>query len=232
MNPLTRNPSILILTLFILPVLSARDREYTVQIPAGERSCFYHPVERENNILKEFELEFQVIEGGELDVNVIVQSPSGAVLFSVQRKSDGIHKIKSSEAGDHQICFDNGFSRITNKMVFFALIEDYRGMSEEEWQKFGTEEMNLDMKVEDIRTSVENVRHHLERSVQIQNMLRVHEARDRNLQEANCLRVTVWSCVQLVVMIGVAVLQIFLIRSLFEEKSRFNRLLTGNTPRS
>ena len=58
------------------------------------------------------------------------------------------------ELGDHMFCFDNSFSHFTDKLVFFAVVDDSRGMSEEDWSKFGNEGLELDVKVEDIRVSL------------------------------------------------------------------------------
>ncbi|PIO52460.1 hypothetical protein TELCIR_19173 [Teladorsagia circumcincta] len=42
---------------------------------------------------------------------------------------------------------------------------------------------------------------------------------------ANLDRVTFWSCTHTLVMMGVGALQVFLIRSLFEDNSKVGRLL-------
>ena len=41
---------------------------------------------------------YQVIEGGDLDVNFLIQSPSGRVLLSELRKTDGVHRFVLSIA--------------------------------------------------------------------------------------------------------------------------------------
>lgn len=62
----------------------------------------------------------------------------------------------------------------------------------------------------------------LGKSVQIQTVLRAFEARDRNLQESNFDRVNFWSVVNLIVMMLVSAVQVYLVRSLFEDKRKIH----------
>lgn len=61
---------------------------------------------------------------------------------------------------------------------------------------------------------------HLERSQQVQAVLRAFEARDRYLLEDNLWRVSFWSCVSLLVMLTVAVAQTYTLRCLFDDRKR------------
>lgn len=68
--------------------------------------------------------------------------------------------------------------------------------------------------------TINNVKSRLGKSVQIQTLLRAFEARDRNLQESNFDRVNFWSVVNLIVMTLVSAVQVFLVRSLFDDKRK------------
>lgn len=58
--------------------------------------------------------------------------------------------------------------------------------------------------------------------MQIQTLLRAFEARDRNIQESNFDRVNFWSLVNLAVMMLVSAVQVYLVRSLFEDKRKMH----------
>lgn len=60
----------------------------------------------------------------------------------------------------------------------------------------------------------------LELSRQALSALRAFEARDRYLLEANLWSVSFWSCINLLVIVGVGVTQIFTLRRLFEGPGR------------
>lgn len=67
---------------------------------------------------------------------------------------------------------------------------------------------------------MESVHRRLERSRQMQTVLRAFEARDRNLLEDNLWRVSFWSCVNLMVMLSVALTQVYTVRRLFDDKRK------------
>jgi protein ERP2 len=64
------------------------------------------------------------------------------------------------------------------------------------------------------------VKARLGKSAQIQTVLRAFEARDRNIQESNFERVNVWSVINMFVMVLVSGVQVYLLRSLFDDKRR------------
>ncbi|XP_066842597.1 transmembrane emp24 domain-containing protein 1 [Anser cygnoides] len=193
------------------------DAEVTFVLPAGRRECFYQGAPGNASM----EAEYQVIGGAGLDVDFSLESPSGLLLVSEHRKSDGVHTVEPTEAGDYKLCFDNSFSTISEKLVFFELIFDSAQDDDGDgdgWLEAAEPEDLLDVKIEDIKESIETMRSRLERSIQMQALLRAFEARDRNLQESNLGRVNFWSAVNLGALLLVAFLQVYMLKSLFEDK--------------
>lgn len=189
----------------------------TFVLPAGRRECFYQGAPGNASM----EAEYQVIGGAGLDVDFSLESPSGLLLVSEHRQSDGVHTVEPTEPGDYKLCFDNSFSTISEKLVFFELIFDSAqddADAADAWLEAAEPEDLLDVKIEDIKESIETMRSRLERSIQMQALLRAFEARDRNLQESNLGRVNFWSAVNLGVLVLVAFLQVYLLKSLFEDK--------------
>ncbi|XP_038626490.1 transmembrane emp24 domain-containing protein 1 [Tachyglossus aculeatus] len=193
-----------------------QDGEFTFLLPAGRRQCFYQPAP----VNASLEAEYQVIGGAGLDVDFTLESPLGVLLINEYRKSDGVHTVEPTEAGDYKLCFDNSFSTISEKLVFFELIFDSLQDDEEgdDWAEVVEPEEMLDIKIEDIKESIEMMKTRLERSIQVLTLLRAFEARDRNLQEGNLDRVNFWSAVNLGLLLLVAFLQVYMLKSLFDEK--------------
>ena len=50
-----------------------------------------------------FEIEYQVLEGGDLDIDFQMSSPSGTLLFNELRSEEGLHEIASAEEGDYKV---------------------------------------------------------------------------------------------------------------------------------
>uniref|UniRef100_A0A8V0ZK01 Transmembrane p24 trafficking protein 5 n=1 Tax=Gallus gallus TaxID=9031 RepID=A0A8V0ZK01_CHICK len=165
---------------------------------------------------------WKVLDGAGLDVDFHLLSPKGETLVFDERKSDGVHTVETEE-GDYMFCFDNTFSTISEKVIFFELILDNmgeEGQDQEDWKKYVTGTDLLDMKLEDILESINSVKARLSKSVQIQTLLRAFEARDRNIQESNFDRVNFWSMVNLGVMVVVSAVQVYMLKSLFEDKRK------------
>ncbi|XP_071381071.1 transmembrane emp24 domain-containing protein 5 [Centroberyx affinis] len=194
------------------------DSDFTFTLPAGRKECFYQTMKKDASL----EIEYQVLDGAGLDVDFQISSPSGHVLFSDYRKSDGVHTVET-EDGDYMFCFDNTFSAVSEKIIFFELILDNMDSETEEpedWKEYVHGTDMLDMKLEDIMDTINSVKARLGKSVQIQTVLRAFEARDRNLQESNFDRVNMWSFTNLIVMVLVSAVQVYLVRSLFDDKKK------------
>ncbi|XP_034386531.1 transmembrane emp24 domain-containing protein 5 [Cyclopterus lumpus] len=195
------------------------DSDFTFTLPAGRKECFFQTMKRDASL----ELEYQVLDGAGLDVDFLITAPSGQVVFSDYHKSDGVHTVADTEDGDYMFCFDNTFSSVSEKLVFFELILDNMERDDEEvenWKEHVQGTDVLDMKLEDIMDTINNVKARLVKSVHIQTLLRAFEARDRNTQESNFDRVNFWSVVSVVVMMLISGVQVYLVRSLFEDKRK------------
>ncbi|CAN9500637.1 unnamed protein product [Ophioblennius macclurei] len=205
-------------TLVVLASFSqSLDSDFTFTLPAGRKECFYQTMRKDASL----EIEYQVLDGAGLDVDFYISSPSGQLLFNDHRKSDGVHTLET-EDGDYMFCFDNTFSTVSEKLIFFELILDNMDTDEDpdDWKEYVHGTDMLDMKLEDIMDTINNVKARLVKSVQIQTLLRAFEARDRNLQESNFDRVNLWSVINLVVMVTVSSVQVYLLRSLFDDKRK------------
>ncbi|MEQ2193612.1 hypothetical protein XENOCAPTIV_005954 [Xenoophorus captivus] len=156
----------------------------------------------------------KVIAGSGLDVGFALISPTGYRVVSEFRTSDGIYMVDPSEFGDYRLCFDNSFSKLSEKTVFFkVIINSPRNTA-------GDQEELADIIVSESGGRMDTVYRHLEKSRQVQTMLRAFEARDRYLLEDNLWRVSFWSCLNLIVVISVAITQIYTLRRLFDGTKR------------
>jgi protein ERP2 len=68
------------------------------------------------------------------------------------------------------------------------------------------------------------VRGKLTRAQEFQDQIRAFEARDRNTAEGNFTRVNFWSMIHLIALLITGVVQVVMVRSLFDEKSTLRRL--------
>ncbi|XP_062264343.1 transmembrane emp24 domain-containing protein 1-like [Platichthys flesus] len=197
---------------------SSQDVELTFLLPAGSTECFYQTTASNDTM----EVEYQVIAGSGLNVGFALISPSGHRLVSDFRQSEGIHTTTPTENGDYQLCFDNSFSKMSVKIVFFGVSVSHSGGSggRVEWVDMAATDSLVEYKLEDIRATMDSVYQRLERTRQVQASLRAFEARDRFLLEDNLWRVSFWSSLNLLVMLTVAATQIYTLQRLFDSNKR------------
>lgn len=214
--------------LLLLDKVEAYDKEMTVHVDAGRKECFFHTVQLGETI----DIEYQVIDGGhgDLDISFSLADPIGLIIVSDFKKPENIHRHDVQKEGDYRFCFDNTFSTFNRKTVFFELIVEKEGeqnLGDDQWNDVLeglTPEEYYEMKVQDILDYIGRIRMQMTKARQIQDMLRSHEARDRNLAETNFSKVNSWSLFQICAMIGVGLLQVFLVRSIFDTNTRMSKL--------
>jgi protein ERP2 len=210
---------------------NAEEFGLTVEVKPGKFECFFQPITDPK--YKTMEIDYQVIDGGDLNINFMLIF--GAEVSAQEAlKQDGHHKIDIKQLGDYQICFDNTFSYQARKVVYFEVyIYDAEGRLEDfDISKFAKNDpafqqrmQTLGIAVTDFHASADRVKAHLNKAEYYLALLRAYEARDRSIMDANLNRVNFWSVLNALVLVVVGVVQVYMIRSLFEENSKIGRAL-------
>lgn len=218
----------LLLLLLVSSFCWAREQDMTVEVPPGQEQCFFETVPAGNTL----SVEYQVVDGGsgqysELDINFRVMHPRGHPLVAEFKKSDGVFSQRIQELGDYKICFDNTFSFVSRKTIYFELInenedidyDDFESIifSEETTETYEVQITEIEEKLKKIKEDVVKARH-------LQDLIRVTDLKDRSVAEHNFERVNYMSVIYLVVLIVAGVSQVVLLRSLFDDRSRINPL--------
>ncbi|VDN37668.1 unnamed protein product [Gongylonema pulchrum] len=81
--------------LLLIWLTEADEYAYTVIVPAGKTECYSHAILDKK--YRSFEIDYQVIAGGELDITFYITSPSGLRLINDLKHSDGTHSIQSEK---------------------------------------------------------------------------------------------------------------------------------------
>lgn len=213
----------------ILKIVYMLEKEVTVNIEAGKEECFFQNI-KEGNVI---DIEYQVIDGshGELDISFQLIEPTGRVIFADYKKSENGHRVEAKVTGDYKFCFDNKFSSYNMKTVFFEIIVE--GSDDETW---GNNDVNLDefegltpdemldLRVQDIQDAIYKVRNNLNKVQHLQDTIKSHEARDRNIAEENFFKVNTWSMIQIVLMVIVGMIQVVMLKSLFDNTSKAHNI--------
>ncbi|CAF3434851.1 unnamed protein product [Rotaria socialis] len=188
--------------------------ELTFELPDNAKECFHDNLK----IGSHFTLEFQVITGGNYDVDLELKSPTGKILYrETKRQYDQIEKT-AEEAGVYQFCFSNEFSTFTHKTIYIDWKVD--GDPEHEITQPGPRvaESALTM----IERNVERIHENLEKSIDYQTHHRLREATGRARAEDLNQRVQDWSLGQFMLIIFVAIGTVLLLRSFFSDRKTSN----------
>ncbi|KAI6176260.1 hypothetical protein M3Y97_00779200 [Aphelenchoides bicaudatus] len=195
-------------------------------VEAGRIECLYQPITDSKHVA--MEIDYQVTEGGETDINFFVKNPRNVQIIHDNRKRENSHKIQVDDPangfGDYVFCFDNSFSTHTKKNVFFEIfLLDKDGNFLNNYEQINNRDLLTS--VNDFERITTKVKNNLNQIEKLQVALRAVESRDRSIMEENFERVNFWSTLHLLAILVIIGLQLFMIRSLFEEKSKVGRIL-------
>uniref|UniRef100_A0A914BYS7 GOLD domain-containing protein n=2 Tax=Acrobeloides nanus TaxID=290746 RepID=A0A914BYS7_9BILA len=200
-----------------------------IKVEPGQTECFWQDLTNEKHVA--FEVDYQVTDGGDLDINFYIITPRAIRVVQEFRKSDGQHRVdvKQEGRGDYALCFDNSFSYQTAKNVFFEMfLLDEKGDYLNNYDLFSSSNVKaqeLNMHINSFERITTKVKANLNRVEHLQSQLRAQENKDRSIMESNFERVNNWSIIHLCVMLFVVGLQVYTVRSLFEENSKVGRFI-------
>jgi len=186
---------------------SASSAGLTFELPDNEAFCFQEDFEGSHQYI----LEYRVIAGGNYDVDVTLESPSGKFLYKETRKEHDSFKFETSW-GAYKLCFSNEFSTVTHKKVYFSLRPEQHDLLAAEGGK------NVPSVNTFIESSMEKIHSSCTVVVHMQTQYRLNEAKGRNAADTLNLHVQWWSLSQAVVILLTGLGQVFSLRRFFTDK--------------
>nr|XP_021186336.2 transmembrane emp24 domain-containing protein 5-like [Helicoverpa armigera] len=202
------------------------------RIEPGERMCVYES----GKVGQMLEVYYQVLDGqhGDLDINFEVSDPKEIKLVSDFKKSENSIIMDLTVDGDYAFCMDNTFSMMNSKLVFlYILLEDKQPASDAEAEVAvvdadGTEQKEVlewagvDEKGETyylelapMADSLSTTLAHVIKSRHLLNIYAASKSRDSYMAFEDTFIVDVWSGFQISLMFVVGMLQVYMIKKLF-----------------
>lgn len=190
------------------------DLHLTFEVENQEEFCLY---QRFNDSI-EYEVEFGVVKGGNFDIDFKLESPGHKILHAVQRSSKReTFKFTSTQMGEFTFCFNNNFSPVTHKIVYFSLKptdEMHRDSLRQEAGGRGNAPSVLtstEFRLESLHLAMENVS-------AIQQFYRIQELVDRNFADMLNQKIQVLSLVSSITIMVVSIGQVLFLKYLFNKK--------------
>ncbi|KAF6777521.1 hypothetical protein AHF37_03433 [Paragonimus kellicotti] len=204
-------PLLLNILLFILLnvfSVTAYPRRVTFELPDGERRCFYQDLTPTKYVFM-----YQVIYGGQLDIDLLVEDPMGKSISQAERASHDEIFFNVAQNGSYKFCFDNTFSSVSHKLIYFELRpEAFESLADEAGQPSHVTALSL------IESDVELVHLYLSRAETLQIELKNRELGDRMVAEDLNTAVLLWSCAVTVVILVTTLGQITVLKNFFNDK--------------
>ncbi|XP_074523211.1 transmembrane emp24 domain-containing protein 3 [Halichoeres trimaculatus] len=191
---------------FLLHVFLVFGTELTFELPDNDKQCFYEELEKD----EKFDIDYQVISGGNYDVDCFVTDPLNNVLYNENRKQYDSFSHVTAMKGVYQVCFSNEFSTFTHKIVYL----DFRRRDEDPLIQGMTGSTALTQ----LESSCVSIHELLKVVAESQTWYRLREAHDRTKAEHLLERVTYWSIGETVLLFVIGIGQVMMLRSFFSDK--------------
>ena len=206
--------------LLLTGVVSGFSSQLTVEVEPGREECYYQVLDLGQSLT----LDYQVLDtSGEiasLDIDFNLSLPSGEPIVVQYRREAGRHSFPGGnyQVGDYRICFNNKFSVLSSKLVLFEVTVD----KEEEADRGGRRGLGEGQDYQETAEELDNILYNIRQLVVAasidQTRMLVWNAKDRRLADRKIKRVNNMSFVIVSFIIIGGLLQVFMIKRLFEVK--------------
>ncbi|XP_026853677.2 transmembrane emp24 domain-containing protein 3 [Electrophorus electricus] len=180
--------------------------ELTFELPDNEKQCFYEDLEEG----AKFDIDFQVIAGGNYDVDCFVTDPMNNVLYEEQRKQYDSFSHTAALKGVYKVCFSNEFSTFSHKTVYL----DFRAGEDTPLLP----DMNRATALTQMESACLSIHEILKVVADSQTWYRLREAQDRLRAEDLNERVSFWSIGETIILFVVSLGQVLMLKSFFNDK--------------
>ncbi|XP_015606382.1 transmembrane emp24 domain-containing protein 7 [Cephus cinctus] len=190
-------------------VLLTSGVELTFELPDNAKECFYQEIKK--NVSST--LEFQVVTGGQYDVDVTLEAPNKEIIYRQVKTQFDSHTFVPAVTGVYKACFSNEFSTFSHKLVYM----DFQVGDEPPLPGLG-EHVTVMTQME---SSAQEIHKHLSSILDYQTHHRLREAQGRKRAEDLNERVLWWSVMETAAILIITIGQVFVLKNFFTERTSF-----------
>ncbi|XP_063044703.1 transmembrane emp24 domain-containing protein 3 [Engraulis encrasicolus] len=195
-----------VLLVLITYITLGASTELTFELPDNEKQCFYEDLDSG----VKFDIDFQVIAGGNYDVDCFVTDPLNNVLYQERKKQYDSFSHTTTLKGVYKVCFSNEFSTFSHKIVYL----DVRAGEERPLLP----DMSRTTALTQMESACLSIHEILKVVTDSQTWYRLREAQDRIRAEDINGRVSYWSIGETLFLFAVSIGQVLMLKSFFSEK--------------
>jgi protein ERP2 len=180
--------------------------ELTFELPDNAKECFYQDIKK--NVSST--LEFQVVTGGQYDVDVTLEAPNKEIIYRQTKAQFDSYNFVPKMTGIYVACFSNEFSTFSHKLVYM----DFQVGDEQPLPGLG-EHVTVMTQME---SSTQEIHKSLNSIIDYQTHHRLREAQGRKRAEDLNERVMWWSILETLAVLIITVGQVLVLKNFFAEK--------------
>jgi len=202
-------------------------RSYVISVANKAEDCYFIPDVKINQVLNfHFVVTSAGRSGQQLDISTKIRAPSGKlVTYSNRKVEDQVLGYQSKEQGDYEICFNNRYSMLEHKRIFWQF--EVEGAFDEKKveekivnvtvEAFQEASNQVSKVVRKVRSSIARARH---QQWWLSTMGQKHQARLEAVQGM----IDRWSLGHIFLLVAVGITQLVILRRLFESKPTSHKL--------
>lgn len=196
-------------TLFTIYFKFTTGTELTFELPDSAKECFHEEIKKNTSVT----VEFQVVTGGQYDVDVTVEDPKKKIIYKQIKMQFDSHTFTTEHTGVYIVCFSNEFSTFSHKLVYF----DLQVGDEQPLPGIG-EHVTVMTQME---TSAQDIHKSLNSIIDFQTHHRLRETQGRKRAEDLNERVLWWSILESLAVLVIGFGQVFVLKNFFTDKKPF-----------
>eukprot|EP00049_Salpingoeca_infusionum_P017866 m.354714 g.354714 ORF g.354714 m.354714 type:complete len:201 (-) comp17086_c0_seq1:186-788(-) len=195
--------------LFVLAALAIAGGAagFAIEVEAHDEECFFYEAKSGTKM----GLNFQVAEGGFLDIDVEIRGPDDKIIYNGERESDGKYTFTAHMDGRYTYCFSNEMSTVTPKLVVFSLT--VAGDSAFVEDSGDDKHDKLHQMIAELSESIVTIKRE-------QDYMMVRERTHRMINDSTNSRVVYWSFFEALLLVVMSLGQVYYINRFFEVKQR------------
>ena len=183
--------------------------ELTFELPDSAKECFHEEIKKNTSVT----VEFQVVTGGQYDVDVYVEDPKKNIIYKQIKMQFDSHSFTAEHTGIYAVCFSNEFSTFSHKLVYFDL-----QVGDEQPLPGVGEHVTVMTQME---ASAQDIHKALNTIIDFQTHHRLRETQGRKRAEDLNERVLWWSILESLAVLLIGFGQVFILKNFFTEKKPF-----------
>lgn len=195
--------------LLALTVSTVYGTALTYKLGASEKACFFTNIEIGQAKIAFY---FAVQSGGSFDVDYAVVGPNDKRIMEGQKERQGDFVFTAQTVGEYRFCFSNEMSTYADKMVDFEIAVEHESKSALLPQKAGSSPEQHSS----LEDSIFKVSGQLSTISRMQKYFRTRENRNFSTVRSTEQRIFNFSLIEVIMMVGMAVLQVLVVRFFFQ----------------